>query len=213
MESQNIHRIAFASPHCLADCTSGAAVATASGLQLLQRLGFECEAFCGSRLDSGEAVEEMLLRHAVPSQVTKTVIGGFESRLLLATAGNIRTTIFRLRSAPGQATYEREVAAFIGAYDKFLDTLCPDAVLCYGGDRIAKALIELAKSRGIPVVFWLHNFGEGKGVKRKEKVSGTIIDTRRVPLLESWHGTSLKNSRGRVGLPRAQPGKRPDADI
>jgi hypothetical protein len=60
---------------------------------------------------------------------------------------------------PGQAAYEREAAAFLGAYGSFLDTFRPDALLCYGGEPIARAIIEMAKSRNIAVVFWLHNFG------------------------------------------------------
>ena len=40
-----IRRIVFASPHCLVDFTSGAALATLDGLKLLARQGFSCEVF------------------------------------------------------------------------------------------------------------------------------------------------------------------------
>lgn len=39
-------KIALVSPHCVIDFTNGAATAKLYGLQLLQSLGFECQAFC-----------------------------------------------------------------------------------------------------------------------------------------------------------------------
>ncbi len=53
-----VRKVAFASPHCLVDFTSGAAIATARALQLLSEAGFACQAFCGSYLDAPE--EELL---------------------------------------------------------------------------------------------------------------------------------------------------------
>ena len=44
-------KIAFVSPHCLVDFTNGAVTATRDGLKLLASQGFECLAFCGTRLD------------------------------------------------------------------------------------------------------------------------------------------------------------------
>ena len=45
-----IHKVAFVSPHCVFDFTNGAATATLDGLALLARSGFECQAFCSSRM-------------------------------------------------------------------------------------------------------------------------------------------------------------------
>ncbi len=42
-------KIAFVSPHCLADFSNGAAIATREGLKLLAGQGFQCMAFCGTR--------------------------------------------------------------------------------------------------------------------------------------------------------------------
>ena len=50
-------KIAFVSPHCLVDFTNGAATATRDGLKLLAAQGFECLAFCGTRLDEARRTD------------------------------------------------------------------------------------------------------------------------------------------------------------
>ncbi len=52
----------------------------------------------------------------------------------------------------------QQQADFLCACDAFLEAERPDAVLTYGGDPLAKAVIRLAKTRDLPLVFWLHNF-------------------------------------------------------
>ena len=54
--TRSMARIDFVSPHCVVDFTNGAASATLDALAFLQSLGFQCEAFCNSRLDSAEEV-------------------------------------------------------------------------------------------------------------------------------------------------------------
>ena len=61
---RKVAKIAFVSPHCVIDFTNGAATATLDGLQFLQTLGFDCQAFCNSRLD---ASEEVLVEQVWPS--------------------------------------------------------------------------------------------------------------------------------------------------
>ena len=69
-------RIAFVSPHCLVDFTNGAATATRDGLKLLSAQGFECMAFCGTRLDeAGEGlIQEQLFRRKIRYVVRKARI-------------------------------------------------------------------------------------------------------------------------------------------
>ena len=47
---------------------------------------------------------------------------------------------------------------FCGLLPSFLEHSQPDVILTYGGDPVSLLVIELAKKRGIPVVFALHNF-------------------------------------------------------
>jgi glycosyltransferase involved in cell wall biosynthesis len=152
-------KIVFVSPHCLVDPTCGAAVATAQGLRFLQTLGFQCKAFCGARLDVSENIETMLRRHEVAYRHSTIPLGNAQGPVLLASLGgfaprggsdSLEVTIF-----PNEA---QQQADFLCACDAFLEAERPDAVLTYGGDPLAKALIRLAKIRDLPLVFWLHNF-------------------------------------------------------
>ena len=42
---------------------------------------------------------------------------------------------------------------------RFLDVDRPDVMFTYGGDPVTQGMIAVAKRRGIPVVFAIHNFG------------------------------------------------------
>ena len=66
-------KIAFVSPHCLVDFSNGAAIATREGLKLLATQGFQCMAFCGTRLDeAGEGlIQEQLFRRKINYEVRK----------------------------------------------------------------------------------------------------------------------------------------------
>jgi hypothetical protein len=69
-------KTAFVSPHCLVDFTNGAATATGDGLKLLAAQGFQCMAFCGTRLDEpGEGlIQEQLFRRKIDYEVRKVRI-------------------------------------------------------------------------------------------------------------------------------------------
>ncbi len=65
--AQQKPKIAFVSPHCLLDYTNGAATATRDALRMLAEQGFECQAFCGTRLDEPQEglLQESLFRRGV----------------------------------------------------------------------------------------------------------------------------------------------------
>ena len=151
-------KIAFLSPHCLIDPTSGAAVATMLGMQFLQSLGFQCWACCGSRLDKPEPIETMLARHKVPFQRTWMELGPARIAVHLARlpgfAGGNSTS---LPVSIVQNDIER-FAEYYAACSAQLDANRPDAVIVYGGDEHAVNVAKTAKMRDIPIVFWLHNF-------------------------------------------------------
>ena len=158
---RKIQRVAFASPYCLMDYTSGAAIATANALRFLGQLGFDCRAFCGSYLDvqQDDLLEDMLTRQGSPHETRAVQIGQREARLIDTRHGTIPVTIFRSVSTRGSWQDEAEVAAFFEAFKAFLDENRPDAVWTYGGDGVTDTMVKLAKNRDIPVVFGLHNFG------------------------------------------------------
>ena len=70
VESSPVTRVLFASPHCLIDSSSGAALATLDQLNLLGRHEFVAKAVCASKLDlPGEADFEQILADMATFQV------------------------------------------------------------------------------------------------------------------------------------------------
>ena len=120
-------RIAFVSPHCLVDFSNGAATATRDALKLLATQGFQCMAYCGTRLDQpGEGlVQEQLFRRGIEYEVRKvripcsraTHLGpnssgtdadallegktGYDARLIFLSDGNLPVTLFENGSTRG----------------------------------------------------------------------------------------------------------------
>lgn len=157
---REIKKVTFVSPHSVIDYYNGAAIATLHALQLLQRIGFECQAFCGSYLDVPDEsnLEEQLIRQQTPYEARMAKIGDYEGRMIFALAGGVPVTSFGSASTRGFWTDDSEVAAFLTAFSLYLDKNRPDAVMTYGGDEISMAMTEMVKRRDIPVVFTLHNF-------------------------------------------------------
>jgi hypothetical protein len=62
--SQSLGTVVFASPYCLIDYSSGAAVATRDLLQLLASHGWNVRVFCGGTLDfeRGESLRQIAQR-------------------------------------------------------------------------------------------------------------------------------------------------------
>ena len=151
--------IAFASPYCLIDGSSGAAIATQEWLHLLAAAGMRCQAYCSALLDFDEEVclEQSLAHLCLPYDVRKEAVAGASVRMLSTRLGDLPVTIFRnqfTRLGP----LPQEQPAFLALYERFLDADPPDVALTYGGDPLARAMRELTRRRKIPVVFALHNF-------------------------------------------------------
>jgi glycosyltransferase involved in cell wall biosynthesis len=162
-ERKKVRKIAFVSPHCVLDFTNGAATATLDGLALLAREGFECQAFCNSRLDSWEEVlvEEILARRGIRYEVRNAQIGAHRGRMIFTTHRQVGVTLFNSASTRGGWINREEIAAFLTACEIFLIKNRPDVVWTYGGDPVAIAVQQLAKRLDIPILFALHNLAYG----------------------------------------------------
>jgi hypothetical protein len=216
-----MRKIAFVSPHCLVDFTNGAATATRDGLKLLATQGFQCSAFCGTRLDeAGEGlIQEQLFRRKIDYEVKKVKIGRphpnplpvgegtFDARLLFMTEGGVSVTMFENGSTRGGWFGPQEVNAFLAGCELFLTKNRPDVVVTYGGDPVSLAVQRLAKQSGAKVVFWLHNFAYGDR-RAFEAVDHVIVPSefsRRhyrdrlgmechvLPNIVHWHEAQVEN--------------------
>ncbi len=151
--------ILFASPHCVIDFTSGAALATMDTLQVLARDGFNCRAFCASKLDGDESVsfDQLVADLQVPVQIQELNVDEKSVRLLSVTSGSVPVWIFRTQSGQINLWAPHEPLAMLGAFDRILSSVRPDVLLTYGGHPVASSMMQLARERRVPVFFALHN--------------------------------------------------------
>jgi glycosyltransferase involved in cell wall biosynthesis len=162
---QNKCDIAFVSPHCVLDFTNGAATATLDGLKLLGSSGFGCQAFCGTRYGAREesSIEATLAKRGDAFVTRNSQLGPFKGRMIFSSHGEMPVTLvdtspIKHPQAKDQRFDREEIAAFITGCAIFLVKSCPDVLWTYGGDPLSLVVQQIAKQRGIPVVFALHNF-------------------------------------------------------
>ncbi len=154
-------RILFASVHSILDFSNGASVATLDVLQGLTTLGFECEAFCTAKLDlqTEASIEKMIGDLHEPYQVRPSACGGDRARILYTRRHQVPITLIRHESTRHTKQSPDEVRTALRFFQKFLGVYRPGVLFTYGGDGITQGMIDVAKRRGIPVVFAIHNFG------------------------------------------------------
>jgi glycosyltransferase involved in cell wall biosynthesis/Tfp pilus assembly protein PilF len=175
----SLPKVAFISPHCVLGYTNGAATATLDGLKLLARMGFDCEAFCGSQLDAENAVgvEHVLVALDVDRALRNARIGPYPVRMIFTriergaegphpnplqegegTVRDVPVTIVDTTPSREGWLNRQEVAAFLTGCQLFLDETRPNLVWTYGGDPVSLVVQQLAKQRGAKILFALHNF-------------------------------------------------------
>jgi glycosyltransferase involved in cell wall biosynthesis len=157
-------KVLFASAHSIVDFSNGASVATLDVLQGLAPFGFECHAFCTPKLDLPHEApfERIIAELREPYEVRASACGPFRARILYTRRRDVPITVMRLDSTRHGRQRPEEVAAVLEFFRKYLDVLEPDVMLTYGGDAVSAGMIELARRRGIPVVFAIHNLGYRK---------------------------------------------------
>jgi hypothetical protein len=103
-------------------------------------------------------VEEILAKRGIPYLVRNAQIGACRGRMIFTSHGQVRITLFNSASTRGGWINREEVTAFFTALELFLARNRLDLVWTYGGDPVALAVQQVAKQRGIPILFALHNF-------------------------------------------------------
>ena len=153
-------KILFASVHSILDNSNGASVATLDMLHGLSTLGFECQAFCTAKLDLQTEVsfEKMIGDFHEPYQVRPSVRGADRAQVLYTRRGQVPITFIQQNSTRHAKQTPEEIRTALRFFQKFLDIFRPDVLLTYGGDPITQGMIAVARRRGIPVVFGVHNF-------------------------------------------------------
>jgi glycosyltransferase involved in cell wall biosynthesis len=157
-------RLLFASPHCLLDFSSGAAVATTLMLESLARQGFQCHAYCAAQFDGPQeaSVEQMLAQSGKVHLARAAPGGGQLVETAIGSDAWVPVSIFQTAGGRGPWQSAAEGQAFVEAYASLLETVRPQLLLGYGGDPVSLELFRMAKARGSVVVFLLHNLAYGR---------------------------------------------------
>ena len=155
------NKVLFASVHSVLDFSNGASVATLDVLQGLTTRGLECQAFCTAKLDLQTEVsfERMIGDLHEPYEVRASVCGDDRAQVLYTRRRQVPITLIRHESTRHTTQSKEEIQTALRFFARFLGTYRPDVLLTYGGDAITQGMIAVAKRRGIPVVFAIHNFG------------------------------------------------------
>jgi glycosyltransferase involved in cell wall biosynthesis len=154
-------RLLFASYHCYLDFSSGAAICSRDLFTVLAGRGWEFQVLCGPDLDYKDerAFVEILPELQLPAVVHACSAGPLTFSWIQANLDETPVSVFA-PAAPRAPEPARAVGhLFLALFERTLDDFRPDLVLTYGGHWVAWEMIAAARRRGLPVVFWLHNFG------------------------------------------------------
>jgi glycosyltransferase involved in cell wall biosynthesis len=158
----NCGRLLFASIHSYLDPSSGAAVATRELLELLAARGWDCRALACGLLDYEREtpLDDVLAAMDRSAQrVGASLSRGGEAEVFDLELDGVRVTLLPTAySRADRAPSPREGVIFLDLVEQVLERFRPEVVLTYGGNPVSLELIRLARARGIPVVFHLHNF-------------------------------------------------------
>ncbi len=171
-------RVLFASFHTFADATSGASLCARELLAALSRRGASCEVVCGPKLDDARPLDQHFAKLRVSPVVERRTAGELEVDLHRYSEGAVPITVFSAdeplaESGPGP----RALPELLKLVDETLERVTPDVVLTYGGNAVGDGIIDAAKRRGIPVVFWLRNC-EYKTADIFRNVDGVIVPSQ-----------------------------------
>ena len=152
-------KVVFASAHSIVDFSNGASVATLDVLRGLGARGFECRAFCTPKMDlhNGSRLEQVLDSSGEFYQVISAVCGAERARVLYMQRHHVPITVVNLDSSPQVGMQPADVHTVLGFFRSFLEIDQPDVMLTYGGDPITNGMVDMARRRGIPIVFAIDN--------------------------------------------------------
>lgn len=156
----SLKRLLFASIHGYIDPSSGAAWASRDVLELMAARGVECRAISAGLLsyEREMSVEEILKPLGVPIRKAAPMAGMYPADALEFDLGGVGVTLVPTASSQAERFVEpAEMNGFLARTASLIDEFRPQVMLTYGGHSASLALMKLARSRDVPVVFHLHN--------------------------------------------------------
>ncbi|HLH28617.1 MAG TPA: glycosyltransferase [Acidimicrobiales bacterium] len=158
----SVSRLLFASVHGYVDPSSGAATATRDLLGLLAARGTDGRVLSTGVLDYHReaGLDAILDELGVPVRSPDAALssGGAVAVRDLELDGVRVTLLPTASSRVERSPNRREASVFLDLASQALDRFRPQVLLTYGGHGANLALMGLARRKGVPVVFHLHNF-------------------------------------------------------
>lgn len=153
-------RLLFASVHGCVDPSSGAAMATLELLEAMAGRGWECRALVAGLLDyeADTPAEAVLEAAGLAFERRRVRLEGAEVEVLGLRTRGVEVALLPTRSSRADRGPDRDESnRFVALFERALERFRPRAVLAYGGHAANLEAMRLARSRGVPVVFLLHN--------------------------------------------------------
>ncbi len=121
--------------------------------------GWDCRVLCGPMRDGDQSsLADMLAAQGLTVERRDLPIADAPFSLLHCRPGGVPTAVFAPKESSTHTADRNLHATFLALLDRLLVTWRPDLLLTYGGDEIARWIIDRAADRDTPVVFALHNF-------------------------------------------------------
>lgn len=147
-------RLLFASPHCLLDNASGAALSVATQLAGLNSRGWECRSVTGTALDTEARVNA---RAVMLSQGLKEV-GAVGSRPVLGgMVNNVNHLVLPFSDTRRAHVTAADEMALFHLVSRQTDEFKPDILYLFGGLLLERAILRMARGKGIRTLFYLSN--------------------------------------------------------
>ena len=153
-------RLLFCSYHSYLDPSSGSTISLRDLFQLLTERGWNCQVFCGPQLDYEErrTIPELLNKVNIPFEQRKGGAHGLDFILYNCIVDSIPVALYEIpKEPPARELSKGQGKVHLTLFEKVLEQFQPDVMLTYGGQWMAVPCMELARTRGVAVVFWLRN--------------------------------------------------------
>lgn len=148
-------RILWASVYCLLDTSSGASLAVRQMLLRLSRRGWQVDIVGATVFDHPDGTSRL--------QGQWSRVQADRGNVLTINDGPLRHRVLVTADTRREAMTQLEESRWFRVYEQSLDGERPDVVFFYGGQPFDYLIAGEAKTRGIPVAFYLANAGYERG--------------------------------------------------
>jgi glycosyltransferase involved in cell wall biosynthesis len=176
-------RLLFASPYCLLDPASGAALSVLEMLRLYKELGHSCAAATATCFD-GEGTDNPIDYFSGFCSEVRALPGYVEARV-----DGIPIKILRTESLKRRGLSPIDERLSFELIKSEIERFRPEVLVVYGGGSVERTILRYGRSQGLVTVFPLHN------AQYFEKA--TFKDVARI-IVPSLFAQELY--RGRLGL-------------